>query len=324
MLSLHQALSGMGDSTIVELPFVRYRFEFSVTASMMLPEYAGSAIRGAFGRALRRTACMTHQSECKMCPLYRSCPYTRLFETPPPEQHALQKFSQIPSAYVIEPPDWGRKLYEPQEKVAFSLILCGHSLNDLPLVIYSIQKAFERNVGHGRAELESVTALYGQEESCIYTVDSHTVMEHKKTTVVSVPKDDSLSIYLETPMRLQNNGIPLGPEDVTVHAFFSTLLRRISLLLEFQASAPLELDFSSVIHSMDSVQLEKNLRWKDWTRYSTRQNQKMSLGGVVGEMNFQGLTAICKLLLLAGTFSHVGKNASFGLGKYSIQQGQKD
>ena len=54
------------------LPIVRYQFTLTVTEPIKLPEYAGSTLRGAFGRALRKIACMTKQAECKGCPLYRT------------------------------------------------------------------------------------------------------------------------------------------------------------------------------------------------------------------------------------------------------------
>ena len=61
-------------------PVARYRFVFEVTSDMALPDYAGSAIRGAFGHALRRIACMTHLPSCPDCPLFQSCPYSTIFE----------------------------------------------------------------------------------------------------------------------------------------------------------------------------------------------------------------------------------------------------
>lgn len=35
-----------------EWPIARYRFDLRVTKTMLWPDYAGSAIRGAIGRAL--------------------------------------------------------------------------------------------------------------------------------------------------------------------------------------------------------------------------------------------------------------------------------
>ena len=58
-----------------EIPLTRIQFQFKVTQAIGLPEYAGSMLRGAFGGALRRTACMTKQKTCTDCPLIQTCPY---------------------------------------------------------------------------------------------------------------------------------------------------------------------------------------------------------------------------------------------------------
>jgi hypothetical protein len=70
------------------LPLARYRFTFRMEEELRLPEFAGSLLRGQFGASLRRTACMTGAPVCPGCPLYRTCPYPAIFETPAPEQHA--------------------------------------------------------------------------------------------------------------------------------------------------------------------------------------------------------------------------------------------
>ena len=66
---------------------------------------------------------------------------------------------------------------------------------------------------------------------------------------------------------------------------------------------------------------ERQLRWFDWTRYSSRQQQEMALGGVVGAWRLNGprdaLASVWPWLWL-GQWLHVGKNASFGLGGYQL------
>ena len=91
------------------LPIARYRFTFRAEHNIRLPQYAGSLLRGQFGAALRRAACMTGLQHCPDCPLFRTCSYPAIFETPAPAQHALQKFSHVPNPYVIEPPPFGAR-----------------------------------------------------------------------------------------------------------------------------------------------------------------------------------------------------------------------
>ena len=69
MAGLQEVLLSPNTMESVTLPMVRYRIAFEVTEPVHLPEYSGSTIRGAFGGALRRVACMTRQKDCKACPL---------------------------------------------------------------------------------------------------------------------------------------------------------------------------------------------------------------------------------------------------------------
>lgn len=322
-IALNDALLSGTAVEFVEVPFVRYRFVFEVTAPILLPPYSGSTIRGAFGRALRRTSCMTHQSDCKRCPLYRTCPYTQVFETPPPSEHSLQKFSQIPNAYVIEPPKWGRHVYEVGENIEFQMVLFGRARQFLPLVIYALQRAFAYDVGHGKAELKGVFSVNSVGEQRVYVPDMQEVVSHSQSTVLSVPSSEAVALRIETPMRLQNNGVPLGPELITSRNFLSALLRRTALIAEFQCGTPLLLNFGTLTQLMESVSMKKDLGWKDWQRYSSRQDRRMSLGGVVGSIEMEGLTVFQRTLLAVGQMIHVGKNATFGLGKYRFLMAEK-
>jgi hypothetical protein len=94
---------------------------------LRLPDYSGSLLRGNFGAALRRTACMTGLPECPGCPLYRTCPYPAIFETPAPEIHSLQRFSQVPNPYVVEPPPIGTRHVPAGEIFLLAMVLVGRA-----------------------------------------------------------------------------------------------------------------------------------------------------------------------------------------------------
>ena len=324
MPNLTEALQSECVPSSVTLPVARYRLTFRVTQTIHFPEYAGSMIRGAFGRALRKIACMTRQSDCKSCPLYRSCPYTAIFETPPPEGEALQKFSQIPNAYVIEPPAWGKRAVEVGDELTFGLILFGRAREQLALVIYALQRAFSHDVGHGKAELVTVhrvdlTTEEEPSEQLVYAPEMERVVAHDQTTTLSIPSGDGVKLRLLTPMRIQKNGVPLGADALTPRSVLMTLVRRLTLLSCYQNNESIELDFTAFAKEVDEVQMQVDMGWKDWTRYSSRQKQTMSLGGVVGTIELKNLTPIMKVFLVVGTLTHVGKNASFGMGKYVIE-----
>lgn len=305
------------------LPVARYRFDFTVADNVHLPEYAGSMIRGVFGRALRRLACMTRQSDCKSCPLYRTCVYTSIFETPAPEAHELQKFSQIPNPYVIEPPQWGARLYEPGERLSFSMVLIGRAREQLPIIIYSLKRGLMRDIGHGRAELSSVTLINPESPDhgrIVFSKYSSELEEHDNAVSLSLPRlgsERSLLLRFTTPLRLQNNGRALA--DITPQVFFNALIRRANLLMSLHAGITLTDDFPYMAGLAQTVELSPRWRWKDWQRFSSRQHQAMKLGGLVGECLLTNIPDEFLPFLFMGQWVHLGKNATFGLGKYEIQ-----
>lgn len=53
-------------------------------------------------------------------------------------------------------------------------------------------------------------------------------------------------------------------------------------------------------------------------RYSSTQDQKMPLKGIKGEMRLSHIPGELMPALLAGEVLHIGKNTSFGFGKYRV------
>lgn len=299
-------------------PAARYRLEFAVESLIRLPEYAGSTLRGVFGSALRRIACVTREPQCKACPLYRTCAYPAVFETPPPHHHPLQKFSQIPNPFVVEPPAWGEKAYAPGETLAFDLVLIGQALKHLPLIVLAWQRAFEHGVGKGDGTARLIRIQH--EGETIYSDDTRQLREHSQTLTLADPSDKPglLTLRFATPLRLQINGRPMGAEALTARKLLTTLIKRTALICEFHLGHKLDLDFHALAEAAARIEGEKRLHWRDWTRYSNRQKQEMSLGGVVGDWALRGnLTPFLPFLHL-GQWLHVGKNATFGLGGYTL------
>ena len=304
-------------------PLARYRFEWRATSPLRMPEYAGSMLRGAFGHALRQLSCMTRQKQCEGCPLIASCPFPAIFAPLPPDAHTLQKFSDIPVPYIIEPPDWGVSHLAEGDTFSFHLVLVGRAIKELPLIILAWRRALARGVGpdDGKAELVRVVHCGEAQEMEIHNPESGTINEHEQaitinTTAAQVP--DRVCLEFTTPLRLQRNGHALAPHRLDARTLLMALVRRTNLLSEFHAGGPLIGNFSALLQSCAAIVDEKNLTWRDWTRYSSRQKQAMTLGGVVGQWQLRGDLAPFYPYLLLGQWLHVGKEAAFGLGRYRL------
>ena len=310
----------------ITFPVARYRLEWQASAPIRLPDYSGSMLRGAFGHALRQLACVTKQKDCAGCPLLTSCPYPTIFAPPPPAAHKLQKFSQIPVPYVIEPPAWGARQVGEGETFAFHNVLIGRALSELPLIILAWRRALARGVGTGDGTAELVRVVHCGEtlESETYRPDSGTLAPHVQEITLDPADNDGmeqnrLTLHFVTPLRLQKNGHALPPEKLDARTLLMALVRRANLLAEFHAGGALVENFTALLNATTGIRDSKHLVWRDWTRFSSRQQQKMALGGVVGDWTISGPLAPFIPFLRLGEWLHVGKEAAFGLGRYTLK-----
>ena len=313
------------------LPLARYRFTAVVQQALALPEYAGSLLRGQFGAALRNVACMTRQPACPGCALLQTCPYIRIFEAPPPPKgaHALQDFSQIPNPYVIEPPSPGARVLDRGGTLVFNLVLVGHAIDQLALVVFALQRALAQGLTRQRipADLMRVDWLDAQgTPQPVWMHDQPTLADHPSTLQATATPgniDNGLTLHINTPLRLQQQGRPLGVAQLTPRALVAALARRTALLMEFHAGQTGWGEAAKQItRQSENLSDSRDLHWFDWTRYSSRQQQEMTLGGVLGRWTLHGSSDSLATLwpwLWLGQWLHVGKNATMGMGGYTLE-----
>jgi hypothetical protein len=315
---------------LAPIPLARYHFTARWLDDVRLPDYAGSLLRGQFGAALRRLACMTRQPSCPCCPLLTTCPYTRIFEAPPPATpHPVQQFSTIPNAYVIEPPAMTSPVIQAAgELLHFDMVLAGDALAQLPLVIVAWQRALAQGLTRERSRAELLAVDWadadGGEPLALWQHDAPQLQPHQPgLNLPPAPATEQLCLHIHTPMRLQQQGHPLGPAELNPRALVSAVARRVALMLDFHAGQP---DWGQrvppTLPLADTLSDQRHLRWHDWVRYSSRQRQEMTLGGVLGRWTLHGpadtLAALWPWLWL-GQWLHVGKNATMGMGRYTLQ-----
>jgi hypothetical protein len=303
------------------LPLARYRFHLRATTPLNLPEWPGSALRGAFGHALRKLACMTRQKECQGCPLHGTCPYPAIF-APPPVAHRLHHFSQPPAPYVIEPAGWGALHLAAGESHHFDMVLVGRALRELPLITLAWRHALQNGIGagDGRAELTAIGQItLDGSELPVYTPESGCLREHETPAPQPLAAADSLTLDLLSPLRLQENGRALPPNRLTEEVLLMASVRRASLMAEFHGAGAPGWNFSALKIAAASVDGEKTLKWREWTRRSSRQQKLMQLGGVVGRWTLRGNLAPFLPALHLCQWLHIGKETVFGLGRYALK-----
>lgn len=304
----------------------RYRFHWRVSMPLSLPPYAASTLRGVFGWALRELSCVTRAPDCAECRLIVRCPYARLFES---QKVALTQGmrSGIPvlTPYSIETPFNVNGVHPVGESFSFDLVLMTpDAVTRLPLIISAWKRAFARGTGNGsgRAVLVSVDFLPPEAPAVVvYRSDEPTISQHEpKLTAPCFRQAADVTLHIETPLRIEQKGKLLGAHTITPAWFLRHLIRRVSFYINSQHPAQLPLEAIHQLNAWADAVNESNrmLKWVDWDRYSTRQNRRITLGGIVGHWQLLSVPPSLLTFLYLGQWFHVGKESAFGLGKYNV------
>lgn len=302
--------------------FARYRFDIQISEGIVWPEYAGSMLRGAWGHQLRRICCMTKQPNCNGCPLRATCPYSIVFEPAPTSANTGHK---PPVPYVIETDLHRQKRWlKAGSNVHFHMVLMGAALQQLPLIIYAWQQALQRGIGSknnaGSAILQQVMQILpqGQTHQVWHETEQPEVENCEMQWQLPPMPQGEIRLQLKTPLRLQQQGRILN-QDITPSAFLMALVRRLQFVSQqWPVEQPWQVADVHYKHQAEDIVWHSELRWHDWARYSNRQQQKMKLGGLVGNICFNALDEVFWPALYLGQWLHIGKETSFGFGQYQI------
>ncbi len=319
----------MNLQTLAHLYLHKYRIHLKPMKLLQLPEYKGSALRGVFGKALRRIVCVVKRQQCDECMFRYKCVYSAIMETPVPHDHPFYKrYSKAPHPYIIIPELTKERYFHTRDSLHFDIVLIGSINEYLPYFIYAftemgrigIGKNIDENIG--KFFVASVDALsYDGAQSEIFN-NSDKVLKPSNNRIEfnSFLKEDfqgeELTISFETPVRIiENNRLV---QDIPFSLFIARLYERAVLLSHLHCGSEL-VEHGEVFEDAGSIETINNkLKWLDWERYSAKQDTRMKFGGWTGEITYRGDIRKYWPILRTGEYIHAGKATTFGLGKYRI------
>lgn len=311
---------------IKNINFLPLSVKIQAQEEFLLPVYKGGTFRGGFGYSFKKAVCaLRFVNDCKDCILASSCVYAYIFETLKPlNSKVMRKYEHVPHPFVLCPPLERKRLYQKGDVLDFGLVLIGKAIEFLPYFIIVFQALASEGLGadKGKCVLKEIVSWDGRQ---VYTFGKNTV---EKVGVISgkdlnanSPQHNLVKMNFLTPVRLQRDG-RIVDCDLSFQDIFRALLRRISLLAYFHCKIDIEnegLNFKALIEKSKEIKTrEDNTHWFHWKRYSTRQKRPMPMGGLVGDVIFEGDLSLFWPFLVLGEYFHVGKNTSFGFGKYKL------
>lgn len=303
------------------IPIKTYRIYFEKTNAGRLPAFPGSAWRGAFGHALKKTACVVRDTPCNQCLLKNACAYSYIFETPPPANaEKMRKYTAAPHPFVLRFPQTAL----PEDSFyLLDVILFGHGQRYFPYIVHALQTAAGNGIG-GHRQLFALLKIddIGPQNNSRTIYRNGELLPQQPAELPAIPvMPNRIEITFHTPLRIKQDSKNIATREFNFGALFSTLLRRISMISYFHTDSPLDTDFAALTAHARTVQFaSQQLKWYDWTRYSSRQETEMNMGGLIGsvQLDMQDLEEFWPYLWL-GQWTHVGKGTSMGMGAYSIQ-----
>ncbi len=286
-----------------------------------VPQHKASALRGGMGEMMLRANCICGR-KCESCDFASECIVQRIM---------YSKFDKKPDfvttgesiAYIVTCRDYCDYVHAG-DVISFELILFGKNIVYLNQYLQAIYALGQNGLGSAQAlfEIHSVVNLKGEpllENGNIYMerYRRETVREYVdyRLRQLKPEKNNTYTIRLQTPLTVKYQGEFLT--ELHVDALMQAVRRRIYMLDCFE-----DIDGEELYHKEFPAPeiTEQNTYLYSVHRMSFRKSQKITLKGLRGTAVVSQVCDEIFILLLAGELVHIGKNTSFGFGKYKIEK----
>lgn len=295
----------------IKYSIIRFEVEFLKDSKLNSNKHSG--IRGIIGNALINENCLVNSNNrnCNECVFRNRCLAYNIFS--PKISSTSNNLEENISPFIIICDD-KRVFIREKDKLIFAIIFFGDTISYIPQVIRSVKVAGESlGLDNNLFRLKSVVNdinedIYIKGISNYQRVNVRTIEEYIENRL-SISKDIS-RIEIISPIRFKKN--KKFNDDLIEGDIVNLIKRRLITL------AALE-DRSITIDEIFKFKIKyKDLKWREYNRYSNRQKSRMSLGGIVGYLELEEVNEEAKKLLIAGELIHIGKSTSFGLGDYIL------
>ena len=320
--------------------FKKFVVSFTVEKTFNLPIFPGVTLRGAFGWALKRNACALRRgneefayqnNSCDTCSAREYCPYVKIFKSPNGNE---SQFTHSP-AFVIEAPINLKTNYSPGETYEFGITIFGKYINYILFIVDSVKLMGRFGFGDGKATVDKVYFEDPVTKERQIFIDNKTGLLYKlkpikqaktKRRIEELLKSNTLTISFVSPVKARVDK-RISPE-LTFTNLIRLIIRRTNQLSSYYGikdSGPSKKPLLSIYDTKKLVEDSKRIETVNYDlydfpieRFSKSGNVKMNLNGFTGSVTYRGDFSKFIPLLLLGERLHIGKNASFGLGRYEI------
>jgi hypothetical protein len=299
------------------------RFSFVARESIYFPPgKSANILRGAFGTIFRRIACVPHCETARTCELRAGCPYALMFE--PSALEGPSGLADSPRPFVFRASHLDGSTIARGSGFSFDLNLFDMRNPAIAYLVLAFAQLAREGVGpkRGRADLVSVWRLNETGEEAARIFDGTTLLQQGAEAMQldlqpEAAPVDRVRVRFVTPTELKAGQQVVDRPEFAVLA--SRVRDRVSTLRSLYDDGPLPIDFREFGERASRVRLTHcDLRRVDATRQSSRTGQVHSIGGFVGEAEYEGELAEFIPYLRAAKWTGVGRQTVWGKGEVEV------
>ena len=268
-----------------------HKIEVKIKTKHKASYFTGSMIRGAMGHALKKVTCINPSYKCEGCFAKSSCLYYNFYE----QKNNFHKYRF--------------NIALGSGKFDFGLYLFDDACDGLPYVLSALEMTL-RQIGLTKNDYKFKELEFNLNGESIYekgAFKSLDILAKCFETDIFCP---NVKIKLLTPLRIKKNNKFLRNE-VAIEDILRSIYQREQEI--FYGNKVFKLDYEPS-YTTDI----KLLKHQELVRKSNRQNKRMNMDGIVGEIAVMGLDERSYRLLKLGEVIAVGKQTVMGLGRIEV------
>ena len=300
---------------LLKVKYIKLHFSIKMTEDTVLPVQKASALRGGMGEMLLRINCIRDRN-CESCEFELECIVRRVMYSKMRIQPAFMS-SGDSVGYVVNCENYEEN-FRAGDTLDFDILLFGRMAVYFGQILQAFQYLGYSGLGKNKSHFEIVEVTNSKRERIMDGNDIYMARINLMSIgdYVAYRKKDAgktEKLVFHTPLALKEQGEYLKEFDIS--AIVRAIERRLYMLNCYEGIETERKDYSEY-YPDQTAQRSKNFSVR---RYSNRHDQKIRLDGICGDVTIENVEEEIQELLLAGELIHIGKNTSFGFGRYSVR-----
>lgn len=303
------------------IKYIKLHFTAAFLKNTKLPAEKISALRGGMGEMLLRANCIRDRN-CEKCDFEPECIVHKTLYTP---YAARPKFVTARNSigYILECENYEND-FGKNDLLRFDLILFGKTIAYFHQYIEAFKALGKEGIGKNDSKFEIVSVTDTRREPFLSDDFGnrsrhplYTLGEYAKYRINQMKGEGTVNrLVFQAPLTLkyQNEFC----KSFQMEAIWEAVQRRIYMLECYEEIKCSIYDCGIPEGQEMPVIREQVCRDAFVNRYSATQHKKMALWGIRGYAQLDYIPENMLYILAAGELTHIGKNTSFGFGKYKI------